>query len=248
MNPRMTQGAAKKNTSPVMKMPTLCDEPGTALTEIAGVEEVMQRAEDRSAGATGIKQRVGEAGEGVPPETEGHVEREDGPGHLDGVVADAAPGHPVAHGGLEPPEEAGSAHERLGLLDVLTEQGVRDAALPAAEAAGAAQGQGEQAQAEECDGQDGAEEHGAADENETDGGQAAGEQVVRQLGPGAAGERLTQDAAGQRTDLGHLLFGEGDRHLLTPYSRRNLVVAGLLHHHASLLASSTPPASTATAV
>ncbi len=212
------------------------------------MEDVAERPVDRHARATGVEQRVGQAGKGVPPETEGDVDPEQGPGHLDEVVADGPPGDAVAHRGLEPAEEAGTADERFGLLDVLTEQGAGEAALPTTQAAGAAQGHGEEGQTEKGDGEDGAEDHGEADEGQADGGQAAREQVVPELGPGPGGEGLTPDAAGNRSDLGHLLFGEGERHLLVPHSHAYLVVLGLRHHHASRRASSTPPARTAATV
>ena len=123
----------------------VADEPGARHAEVARMEEVVQGPEEGRAIAARVQQRVGQAGEGVPPEAEGEVEREDRPGHLDEVVADAAPRHPVAHRRLEPSEEAGPADEGLGLRDLLAEHGLAEAALPAAEAAGNAQGKGEEA-------------------------------------------------------------------------------------------------------
>ena len=227
----------------------VADEPRPGHPEVAGVEEVVQGSEEwKVAPPTGVEQWVDQTDEGVPPETEGEVEREDRPGHLDDVVADAAPGHPVAHGRLEPAEEAGPAEKRLGLFDFLAEQGAAETALPAAEAPGTAQGQREEAQAEEGDGQGGAEKHGDADDDQAHGGEATREQVVAELGPGPSREGLAPDHAGDRTNLGQLLLGEGERHFLPPHSYTNSVVLGLLVHHASRLARSTPPTSTTATV
>ena len=119
------------------------------------MEEVLHEAEDGRAAAPAERKRVGQAGEGVPPQAEGDVEAEERPGHLEGEVADGAPGRPgrAAHD-CSQPKKPGRPTKGSGSSIVLAEQGAGEAALPAADAAGAAQGEGEDGQAEEGDGQD----------------------------------------------------------------------------------------------
>ena len=211
--PRITQGAAKRKMAPRMKIPTSWKKPPGWNQK--GLPGKMPRTSPQTGGPPPPRPRMrsDEAGEGVPPQADGHEDAEDGPGHLDGEVGHGAPAHPVAQGRLQPPEEAAPADEGLGVLDRLAEHGPGQAALPAADAAGAADGEREDGEPEEGDGQHHAGDHGDADEGEAEHGRTARHREEGQLGPGPLREGLAHDALRQRLQANRVLLADGERQL-----------------------------------
>ena len=147
--------------------------------------------------------------------------------HLDGQVGHGAPARPVAQRRLQPARGSPAAGEGLGILDRLAEHGPGQAAVPAADAPGAAEREGQDGETEEGDGQHHAGDHGDADEGQAEPGQAARHEEEGQLGPGPPGEGLAPDARASALGRGALL-ADGERQLLAPGSHVHARVVGLL--------------------
>ena len=226
-------GAGDENGDPV-------DEADRSGGEVARGEEIPHEAEHGRIHSGG-EEGVGQAGEGVPPQAEGHVEAEERPRHLEGEVGHGAPGDPVAQARLQPAEKAGPAGEGLGFFDLHLQEPPGQAALQAADAAGAPQREGEDGEPEEGDGEDQPRNQCEPDEGQADTGECAAHQIEGEVGPGTPGEGLMPDALCHRLDVGGLRLAHGKRHLPTHQAHAELAVLGLLGRHAPRRCNRTAP-------